>query len=58
MDTKLKTGGKKPLATPSTGSQKVKPAISFVPRMLTPSEQEFLRQDLKNTLAEARAIKI
>jgi hypothetical protein len=29
-----------------------------VPRMLTPSEREFLRRDLKNTIEEAKAVKV
>ena len=32
--------------------------ISFVSRMLTPSERAFLRQDLKLTIAIARKVKI
>ena len=52
-----KSGGKKPSVTASTSSQKAKHAISFAPRTLTPSECEFLRRDLKNTVAEARLVK-
>ena len=46
------------LCLSDNGSQKVKPEISFVPRILTPSERNFLRQDLKNTIAEARTVKV
>ncbi len=58
MDNNSKLGGSKPLATTSTGSRKVKPGISCVPRILTPSERDFLRLDLKKTIAEARAVKV
>ena len=58
MDRNSKTGGKKPLGMALTGSPKAKPAISFEPRTLTPSERDFLRRDLRNTIAEARAVKV
>ncbi len=58
MDTKSKTGGYKTSATASTASRKARHGISFVPRMLTPSEQNSLRQDLKNTIEIARTVKV
>ena len=39
-------------------SPKAKDDISFVPRMLTPSERAFLRRDLKSTIEIARKVKI
>jgi hypothetical protein len=45
METTLKPGGNKNSATASTASPNPKPATSNAPRMLTPSEKEWLRQD-------------
>ncbi len=58
MDAKSKTGGYKTSATASTASRKARQGISFVPRMLTPSERDSLRQDLKNTIEVARSVKV
>jgi len=58
MDRKSKSGGGKSLTMALSASPKAKRDISFEPRMLTPSEREFLRRDLKNTIAEARATKL
>jgi hypothetical protein len=57
MDKKLKAGGAKTSATDLKGSQKVKPDISYEPRMLTPSEENLLRQDLQQTVEIARKVK-
>ena len=54
MANKLKSGGPKLSATTSVASPKAKENISFVSRMLTPSERAFLRQDLKSTIEIAR----
>jgi hypothetical protein len=53
-----KTGGKAPSGTASTASRKARHGISFVSRMLTPSERALLLQDLKNTIEAARAVKV
>ena len=58
MAVNSKIGGNKSSATALIVSRKTKGAISFVPRMLTPSEREFLRRDLKNTIEEAKAVKV
>ena len=58
MEDKLKSGGPKHSATTSAVSPKAKDDISFVSRMLTPSERAFLRQDLKSTIEIARKVKI
>lgn len=58
MDKKSKTGGTKSSATALPVSRKAKHDISFVPRMLTPSEQDFLRQDLRETIEIARKVKV
>lgn len=58
MDKKSKAGGTKDSVTLSTVSQKAKRDISFVQRMLTPSEQEFLRQDLRETIEIAKKVKV
>jgi len=58
MEKKSKIGGVRTSATGSVDSQKVKPDISFVPRMLTPSEQNLLRQDLRETVEIARQVKV
>ena len=58
MEDKLKFGGPKHSATISASSPKVKDDISFVPRMLTPTERAFLLQDLKATIEIARRVKI
>jgi len=55
---KDKSGGPKHSATTSVASPKAKDDISFVSRMLTPSERAFLRQDLKSTIEIARKVKI
>lgn len=58
MEDKSKIGGPEHSATTSSASPKAKDAISFVPRMLTPSERAFLRRDLKSTIEIARKVKI
>ncbi|MSP97494.1 MAG: hypothetical protein EXR29_09795 [Betaproteobacteria bacterium] len=58
MADKLKFGGLKHSATTSAASPKAKESISFVSRMLTPSERAFLRQDLKTTIDIARKVRI
>jgi hypothetical protein len=58
MDKKSKTGGTKDSATIFEVSRKAKQDISFVPRMLTPSEQDFLRQDLRETIEIAKKVKV
>ena len=58
MDTKSKNGGEKIPATDSNASPKARPDISFEPRMLTPSEQNFLRQDLRDTIEAAKKVKV
>ena len=57
MDPNSKLGGPKPAATILRPSRKAKPGISFVSRMLTPSERALLRQDLKETVEIARRVK-
>lgn len=57
MEKKSKLGGSRSSATTSHASQKVKPDISFVSRMLTPSELAFLRRDLEETIEIARKTK-
>jgi hypothetical protein len=39
-------------------SRKVRLDISFEPRMLTPSEQNLLRQDLQETVEAAKRVKV
>lgn len=58
MGKNSKTGGLKPSATISPKAPKVKPDIFFEPRMLTPSEQNFLRQDLRQTVEAAKRTKV
>jgi len=53
-----KIGGRKTAATTSPASPKVKHALSFVSRMLTPSERNLLKQDLKDTVEIARKVKV
>ena len=57
MDKTLKSGGPKTSGTTLAASLKAKGGISFVSRMLTPSERVFLRQDLKTTVDIARTVK-
>ena len=45
-------------AVSAPASRKARQGISFVPRMLTPSERDLLRQDLKNSIEVARAVKV
>lgn len=58
MEKKSKTGGTKVSATVLTASRKAKVDISFVPRMLTPSEQNLLSQDLRDTIEVAKKVKV
>jgi hypothetical protein len=58
MEKNLKAGAAKASATALTNSPKAKPATFFAPRMLTPSEIEWLKRDLKQSLEIARAIKV
>ena len=58
MANRSKTGGKESSATASTASRKARHGISFVSRMLMPSERASLRQDLKNTIEIAKAVKV
>ena len=58
MKRSLKVGGAKDSVTALTNSPKAKPATSFVPRMLTPSEIAWLKLDLKQSLEIARATKV
>jgi hypothetical protein len=51
MDEHSKTGGKKTSASASIALPGQKLATSKTPRMLTPSEFVFLKQDLKMALA-------
>lgn len=58
MEKTSKAGGSRISAIASTASQKAKRDISFEPRMLTPSEQNLLRQDLKETIEVAKRVKV
>jgi len=58
MEKNLKAGGAKATVMALTNSPKAKPATSFAPRMLTPSEIAWLKLDLKQSLEIARATKV
>lgn len=58
MDQKSKIDGTKTSGIASTASRKAKHVISFVSRMLTPSERALLRQDLKNSIEIAKTVKV
>ena len=49
-------GGAPSLATASTPSPSRKPVTLAAPKMLTPSEQDWLRQHAKETAEQAREI--
>jgi hypothetical protein len=57
MGLKLKDGGLDRSATTSNASPKVRHDISFVSRMLTPSERDLLKRDLKDTIEIAKRTK-
>ena len=56
METQLKDGGLTPSAMALKDSLNLKPGTSLGPTMLTPSQQELLRRDAKETLAYLESV--
>jgi hypothetical protein len=57
MGLKSSSGGSKTSATISRVSPKAKADISFVSRMLTPSERALVKRDLRDTIETASKTK-
>ena len=58
MTQTLKHGGIKPSGSASRALQSLKAATSFEPRMLTPSEVSWLKQDFRHSIQELKTIKV
>lgn len=56
METTLNVGGKPSTDMASTPSQSPKPSIYYAPNILTPSEEDWLRQHMKDTAETMRRL--